>query len=654
MPLMLLLLSINSSVGQNLQFKKQVWCEKENVLIAQLPKTIVNQRDYELALNVVKKFSPNVLNIYEFTPKAKKILPVVKQIVLWSEKNTSVENRIICYKMHFVINESLLIYSEKILAANDLLSNKDFLTQSEIYRILTALHNGYLKLDAYNEVIKLIPLRKKYAYIDKFNNTMAEIELDLSIALYKTKKYEKAINSFFVMKEYYIKNDDFLFVSSMSNNIGLCYYKLLDNQKALFFFNLAQQELKKVKKKNRKSPAYIDFFKAVINTNIAKIDIQNKNFKKALSSYKDLIKKTKIEGEKNNIPESYLNIANIYFKNNDIDFAKIYLDSTRNNYFLALNIDKKIEYFETCAKIELFQGNLEKAIKLFELSDLKNDSVLKQQSKRESILAQTKYNFDEKEKALQLIKSNLKNKEKIALIQKIALILTIILLTMIGILLQKNIKKRRVIDRQNTKLKENLTEKEVLLKEIHHRVKNNLQVILGLMSLQSKKTKSAEAIQVLKDSERQINSIATVHQMLYKMEKLTVISIDEYIYKLVDELKLSFSNQNVITKIFVEKIFLTSEVSVPLGLIICELFTNSYKHAFVGRKGEINIYLKTEPNNSFVFSYTDNGQGFVKQSGENKSTLGLKLLKMLAEELNGTITINGDHSMQAIVKFNKK
>ena len=566
---------------------------KQQQLIIDYPKDIKNSADFNKAIEVIKKFNPNLLNNYVFVNDAKKLIKPLQNTILWAEKNTLLNDKMACNKIYFLLNEYFMNYAEKIKTVNDLLLNKELLTKNEIYRLLTALQSGYFKLESYNDIIRIIPERKKYAYLDTKDDTNATIEYDLAIAYYNTKNYNAAINSFLVRKKYYQKYKENLYISSMSNNIGLCYFKLKNNNQAMFYFKLALDELKLTNnQENRsKNQGYNTFFEAVIQSNIAKIDIVNKNYKKAIKAYSNLVQKTKIAGEKNNIPESYLDLAKINFKINNITLAEIYLDSAKNNFLNALNVEKKIDYLNTRGKILLAKGKINEALMWFELVNKTSDSILDLQANRNNILAQVKYNTEEKNKALQLIKIDLLTKERIANGLKIAFVVTLILLSVIAVLFFKNFKSRKLIDKQNIVLKENLTEKEVLLKEIHHRVKNNLQVISGLLELQAKKANSTETIQILQDSERQINSIAIIHQMLYQLDDFSLINIDDYIIRLVAELKASYTNTNIEIKVAVVSLYLSSNIAVPLGLIISELVTNSYKHAFGDRNGEVFISI---------------------------------------------------------------
>lgn len=188
------------------------------------------------------------------------------------------------------------------------------------------------------------------------------------------------------------------------------------------------------------------------------------------------------------------------------------------------------------------------------------------------------------------------------------------------------------------KIKKSLREKEVLLAEIHHRVKNNLAVITGLLELQSFNTNSKEATSILRASQMRINSIALVHEKLYQNEDLSEISFDIYIKQLVDVISSSLSSQGVDISIEIdaEAIQLTVIQAIPCGLIINELITNAFKHAFPNRQsGTVKISFNRE-GSQVKLCVTDNGVGIPDVDNiENPKSLGLTLIQTLSKQLSG-------------------
>jgi PAS domain S-box-containing protein len=193
-------------------------------------------------------------------------------------------------------------------------------------------------------------------------------------------------------------------------------------------------------------------------------------------------------------------------------------------------------------------------------------------------------------------------------------------------------------------IRASLREKEMLLQEIHHRVKNNLQVISSLLYLQSKDTKDNRTLKIFQDSESRIRSMALVHERLYQSPDLARIDFAKYVQSLANYLFRSYGvNTNVIQlKINVDDVFLGVDTAIPCGLIVNELVSNSLKHAFpAGREGEIRIELRSDDEGECILMVSDNGVGF--QEGlhfRDAGTLGLQLVNTLVAQLEGTIELD--------------
>ncbi|MHC5776510.1 sensor histidine kinase [Nostoc sp.] len=203
-----------------------------------------------------------------------------------------------------------------------------------------------------------------------------------------------------------------------------------------------------------------------------------------------------------------------------------------------------------------------------------------------------------------------------------------------------------------------LQEKEVLLKEIHHRIKNNLQIISSLLNLQAEYIKDNQAIQIFKDSQSRIESMALIHDKLYKSKDLSRINFADYIQDLVTNLFDSYNlNSSAITlKINVEDVFLVSDAAIPCGLIINELISNSLKHAFHQRKsGEICIDFCSLEANLFTLTISDNGVGFAKDFDfQTTESLGLLLVKGLTNQLKGNIEFSSNNGVEFKIIFSNK
>ncbi|MFP4561707.1 MAG: histidine kinase dimerization/phosphoacceptor domain -containing protein [Spirochaetia bacterium] len=192
-----------------------------------------------------------------------------------------------------------------------------------------------------------------------------------------------------------------------------------------------------------------------------------------------------------------------------------------------------------------------------------------------------------------------------------------------------------------------LEEKKVLLKEMHHRVKNNLTVVSSLLRLQADQVESAEdARQALEESRNRVFSMALVHEHLYQTSRFSRVGMRSYIGDVVRELENHCcGDKRVSFKLFAEDIHLDITLAVPVGIILNELLTNCLKHAFCsGEEGRIIITFERSGSFSCKLSVRDNGNGFPEEgSPEKQNCLGLNLIRILTKQIRGNLSLsNGD------------
>jgi len=205
-------------------------------------------------------------------------------------------------------------------------------------------------------------------------------------------------------------------------------------------------------------------------------------------------------------------------------------------------------------------------------------------------------------------------------------------------------------------LEEKISEKETLIKEVHHRVKNNLQTVSSLLSLQSRNISDKDVKSLLKSSQNRVISMAMVHEMLYMREDLSKIEYKSYVQELAEYLVRSIkgTSSNITLDIDIPNVKLNIDTAIPLGLLINEAVTNALKYGIVDEnKGEIFIKLRKGENEEYLLNIGDNGAGFCESlTHKNSKSLGLKLIHNLARQLQGSIirdlTKKGTHY---IVKF---
>ena len=205
---------------------------------------------------------------------------------------------------------------------------------------------------------------------------------------------------------------------------------------------------------------------------------------------------------------------------------------------------------------------------------------------------------------------------------------------------------RDITDRMSAEaqLRASLQEKEVLLKEIHHRVKNNMQVVTSLINLQARKTTDPTALALLRDSQTRVKSMALIHEKLYQSSDLAAIDFHEYVTNLLRFLQSTYvvSAQNVKLVCEVDSISLGVDIAVPCGLIINELVSNSLKYAFShSADNKVIVSCHKRDDAHIVLTVSDNGDGFPDDVDfRDRDSLGLKLVHNLTNQLSGELTLD--------------
>jgi len=218
----------------------------------------------------------------------------------------------------------------------------------------------------------------------------------------------------------------------------------------------------------------------------------------------------------------------------------------------------------------------------------------------------------------------------------------------------RNIAQQKKFENQ---LKESLKEKETLLKEVHHRVKNNLQVISSILNLQSNYIKDDRIASILKEGQDRIKSMSYVHEILYKSKKFSSLNLGEYLNGLMDHLTESFVEKHKSIAIVkdIEPITVTLDQAIPCGLIVNEIITNASKYAFPDKnEGKIKISLKNE-NNRIILRINDNGIGLPQHfNPEHSETLGMQLIIALTEQLDGNMDFTSKDGLHFYLSFEVK
>jgi PAS domain S-box-containing protein len=216
---------------------------------------------------------------------------------------------------------------------------------------------------------------------------------------------------------------------------------------------------------------------------------------------------------------------------------------------------------------------------------------------------------------------------------------------------------RDITDRRRAEeqIKASLQEKEVLVKEIHHRVKNNLQIVSSLLNLQSKYIKDPQALQMFVDSQNRVKSMALIHEILFQSRDIANIDFAEYIKNISIQLFRSYGaySKRIGLIIHAKDIILDVDTAIPCGLIVTELVSNSLKYAFIdGREGQISIHISEDSTGIFTLIVGDNGRGMPEHIDlQHTESLGLKLVVALVSQLSGTVELDHSHGTTFTITF---
>lgn len=224
--------------------------------------------------------------------------------------------------------------------------------------------------------------------------------------------------------------------------------------------------------------------------------------------------------------------------------------------------------------------------------------------------------------------------------------------------LEKTVSERTAqLKRSLTEQAELLAEKDVLMKEIHHRVKNNLQIISGLLELQGKALNDEGAKDALREGRNRVRSIALIHQNLYQFENLSTIELSRFVKDLCRQVESVFKKQKeVVINIEVPSLYLDIDSAVPLGLIMNELLSNSFKYAFNDKpEGEITLEIRSEADGKYQLLYSDNGSGLPANFDFTKaSTLGIQLINDLSRQIGGKVKYENKNGAAFTINFTNR
>jgi len=463
---------------------------------------------------------------------------------------------------------------------------------------------------------------------------------------------------------------DSILLPEAYNNLGSLYHDIRNYKKAEYFYN---KSLRLCEKYNNHRCV------AMSLTNLGQILSDRNELDSALTFLNRSLKVRELSKESYGIGITYNLFGEVYFRKNEYNKAVKYFNKSLllerkhndnkgvaasliylGNVYVkkqdfvqarktgkeALEIAKEENALESqvrAAKLlrDAYQGeqNWSEAFNMEQLYNKLRDSIQNDKIEESIIIKQTTFDLEQKQKEIELLSAKndlqtltLRNNRIVLCIA----VLGILLISFIALFTKRVLNKNKLASKLLTKQNE---EKQVMMKEIHHRVKNNLQVVNSLLRLQSKEVKDSKLLDMFKNTQRRVLSMAKLHENMYSTENLKLINVEKHLSGLILDIIDSY---DLGKEINIELNILDEEFSIktllPLSLIVNEVITNSLKHAFINKqKGNVSLELKKINEENFEMIIGDDGIGF--HPLEKSSGLGTKLINIFSRQLNGTIQL---------------
>ncbi len=356
--------------------------------------------------------------------------------------------------------------------------------------------------------------------------------------------------------------------------------------------------------------------------------------------------------------DDYFTLINFYIERQEYTKAQKYLHYVLAAYANGGTVEDLKNVYLSLFMVDSARGDFPAAIKDLRQHVKLKDSIFSIAKNKQIEELQVTYQIKEREKDLKLERNranlaqvNLQHSQNT---RNWIMAGSALLFIIAGLLYRQNGQKQKsnaIITHKNELLQKLVEEKEWLLKEVHHRVKNNLHSVICLLESQAAYLEN-DALKAIEESQHRIYTMSLIHQKLYQSEDVKAIDMSVYIPELVQYLSESFDTSNYINfDLMIEPINLNASQAIPLALIINEALTNSIKYAFPGHnRGEITISL-SDIGDQYKLVLSDNGIGMHHNSEDYQDSLGMQLMSGLTEEISGTISIENNNGVKITIVF---
>ena len=347
-------------------------------------------------------------------------------------------------------------------------------------------------------------------------------------------------------------------------------------------------------------------------------------------------------------------MVDLQLSQGEIDVAIAILDSLGENLDHDLGLKEKMELFGMRARAYGQKGDFETAFNHHQTFKELSDSLLGLESRSQINELEVRYQSEKQKQQIAFLdlenktsQALIRQKDRTILIGAIGLVLITIFSIILFLLIRKNLRQQKALSKA-------LADKDLLLREIHHRVKNNLQIVSSLLSLQGRSTDDETALKAINAGKSRVRSMALIHQSLYQRENLTGVNVQEYMRKLCSELFHTYNidEDQVSLQLNIDPLELDVDTLVPLGLIANELITNALKYAFPDhRSGTLSIHL-TNPGKILLLEIVDDGVGY-DEDNIRSGAFGRKLVQSLVKQLEGILSIESNEGTKIRLEIHK-
>jgi len=604
--------------------------------------------------NIASAYS-NIGAVYYSKSEFKEAIKNFKKAANYQKITNNKEEVAIIYNniatVYYQINNNTkaIEYYKKSLALK-----KDKNESKSIAKGLNNIANVYGEIGDYDKSIQYY--YDAIRYCDKSNDKPLKATTLNNIAgVYKDwKQYDKALELYNEALNIKIELKDLDGKANVLNNIGLIKKLKEDYKDAELKFLAAKEIFEQIGNKDRL---------AIVCANLGALKEHEENYSDAIVLYAKSLEISKEIERPYSIALGNLNLSRVYLTLGKLDLAEQFMNECLV-YFEEYNLNSiELEIYQLLSELYQKKGVYKTSLRYYKKYSTIKDSLFSAEKHKKLNEINTQYETEKKNKEIELLYVESK-KQELEIKSKnqernfwLGISIFSILIGAISIyffVIKKKLSER--LEHKNKIIEKTLGEKDVLMREIHHRVKNNLQIISSLLNMQSRYLSDDKSKAIVADSQNRIKSMSLIHQKLYQEDNLTGIDTKTYFTELIDGLCLSYGldNEKLNFKIDIERLFLDVDTLIPLGLMLNEILTNAFKYGVDKEHGEFTFIFSKEDENLLRIFVKDNGDGIPDGFELKKSkSYGMKLIQSLSKKLKTDVSFNNNNGLEITMLIRK-